>query len=166
MTNTALSAKLDFNGSTQDWDLMSLDMFNKHIVHTKDQNLSESKHHGLSNKQEYFHQNLRSPKHTTISASSAHRANNISTKTIPYDPLTLKCIRDSIQHDQRYSVLPFGAVNNIRKLRINNKIKNRIHKRKNNHQCGVHRDNLLKIKCFRGKEPPSVVVATCNTQSI
>ena len=104
------------------------------------------------------------PKHGTPSAREAF---NINTKTIAYDPLTFKCTRDNIQHDHRYSTLPFGAVNTIKKLRINNKtIRNKAYKRPVIHQTGIDRSNLLKIKCYSRKDPPNIVVATCNTQSL
>ena len=102
------------------------------------------------------------PTHGTPSAKGA-----LNTKTIVYDPLTLKCLRGNIQHDIRYSTLPFGAVSMIRKLRINNKtIRKKAHKRPEIHQTGVDRSNLLKIKRCNGKDPPHIVVATCNTQSL
>ena len=81
--------------------------------------------------------------------------------------LHLSAIRDNIQHDHRYSTLPFGAVSMIRKLRINNKtIRNKAYKRPVIHQTGIDRSNLLKIKCYSRKDPPNIVVATCNTQSL
>ena len=154
------------NGSTKDWTPTPLDMFHEHTVHTVDHSGCGSTKQMLSNKQNKITdvKTESSPMHSTPSAKGAL---NINTKTIVYDPLTLKCIRDNIQHDLRYSTLPSRAVSMIRELRINNKtIRNKAYKRPEIHQTGVNRSNLLKIKCCSGKNPPNIVVATCNTQSL
>ena len=164
--NLALSNKSNLNGSTKDWTLTPLDMFHEHTVHTVDHSGCGSNKQLLSNKQNNIMEvrTESSPMHSTPSAKGAL---NINTKTIVYDPLTLKCIRDNTQHDLRYSTLPFGAVSMIRKLRINNKtIRNKAYKRPEIHQTGVDRSNHLKIKCCSRKVPPNIVVATCNTQSL
>ena len=80
-----------------------------------------------------------------------------SDKTIAYDPLTLKCIRDNMQHDHRYKILPFSAVSMVRKLKLNHKkINKRESKRKCTKQNGSNRSNLISTKNNGSRGPPNL----------
>ena len=43
-------------------------------------------------------------------------------KGLTYDSTALKTIHSNTKHDQRYKILPFGAITRIRELKINNRL--------------------------------------------
>ena len=45
-----------------------------------------------------------------------------SNNSLTYDPSVLKTICCNTKHDQRYKILPFGAITRIRDLKINNRL--------------------------------------------
>ena len=109
-------------------------MLHKHDVQLQDQQEAKSGMDRLNSKwikniEIDYTQNFM--KHNNTSAAR-------SAKTIAHDTLTLKCIRDNMQHDHRYKILPFSTVNMVRELRLNRKkIKNRKATRNNIKQKGL-----------------------------
>ena len=68
-------------------------------------------------------------KHTNgrsiVSSGTTRPLNN---KRIVYQPNTLKAMCDRLQHDQPLRTMPFGALDRIRKLQLNNKpTKSKLH---------------------------------------
>ena len=82
--------------------------------------------------------------HPIVSSSGSGSLNN---KCIVYEPGALKRMHDSLQHDQRLRLLPFGSINKIRRLKLNNKpVRNKIHLRLQQHQYKANSKNLINIK--------------------
>ena len=138
-------------------------MLHKHEVHLQDQWHAESRRDRLNSKwikniEIDYTQNFM--KHNNISAVRP-------SKTIAYDTLTLKCIRDNMQHDHRYKILPFGMVNMVRELGLNHKkIKNRKAARNSIKQNGLNWQNLINVKKEGSRRSPNLVIGTCNVQAI
>ena len=63
---------------------------------------------------------------STYSIPGSH--DPLSHKTIAYSANALKAIRDKCQHDQRLRIMPFGAIQKIKELKLNNKRRKRIGK--------------------------------------
>ena len=69
-----------------------------------------------------------------------------------------------LQHDHRLKILPFGAIDNIRKLKLNNKpIKSNRGQHQESHQSGSDSRYINKIR-FRSDS--RIIFTTSNIQSI
>ena len=107
-------------------------------------------------------------KHTNgrpiVSSGSSGSLNN---KRIVYEPAALRAMRECLQHDQRLRQLPFGTLDRIRKLDLNNKpTKNKLHLHQQLHQYRVNLHNLIRIKKTGYKLDTKIAFATCNIQSL
>ena len=92
---------------------------------------------------------------------------SLNNKQIVYQPNTLKAMRKCLQHDQRLRQLPFGTLDKIRQLNLNNKpSKSRLHLRQQLHQYKVNLQNLIRIKNNGYKLDSRIIFATCNIQSL
>ena len=81
------------------------------------------------------------------SRPSEQRRGMLNNKPIVYEPTALKIMRNHLQHDQRLRQLPFGTLDKIRRLGLNNKpTKDRLHLREHLHQYGANLNNLINIK--------------------
>ena len=131
----------------------------------------------------------------TNEAINRPRSGSLNNKRIVYTANALREIR-LLQHDHRFKILPFGAIDNIRKFKLNNKpIKNNQHDHRfkillfgaidnirkfklnnkpiknNKHHQGHHQDrpdhgNLVKINKAGYKLDSRIIFATSNVQSI
>ena len=100
-----------------------------------------------------------------IVQSTGSRPHN--NKTIVYDSDALKAMRRNLHHDQWLRTLPFGLIDKIRRLKLNNKpIKSRIHLREQQHQYKANITNLIRIKQNGYKIDSNIIFATCNIQSM
>ena len=91
----------------------------------------------------------------------------LNNKPIVYEPDALKRIQHNLQHDQRLRQLPFGTLDKIRKLGLNNKpTKEKLHLREHLHQYGANLTNLINIKKSGFKMDSNITFATCNIQSL
>ena len=88
-------------------------------------------------------------------------------KTIACEPNTLRQLGLAVQNDHRLKMLPFGAIKNIRKLRINRKkIKSNRHKRITFKQHRINPKNIVRIQRHGVKPLANFTITTCNTQSL
>ena len=70
-----------------------------------------------------------------------------------------------LQHDQGLRQLPFGTLDKIRKLDLNNKpTKTKHHLRQQLHQYKINLHNLIRIKKTGYKLDTRITFATCNIQ--
>ena len=84
-----------------------------------------------------------------------------------YEPAALRAMRECLQHDQRLRQLPFGTLDRIRKLDLNNKpTKNRLHLHQQLHQYRINLHNLIRVKKTGYKLYTKITFATCNIQSL
>ena len=91
----------------------------------------------------------------------------LNNKCIEYQPNALWLMGNRLQHDHRLKILPFGAINTIRQLKLNAKpIKNRLSTRLNLHQSGANRSYLINIKKNGYKSESRIIFTTCGIQSI
>ena len=91
----------------------------------------------------------------------------LNNKSIVYDSNALKAMQCNLEHDQQLRTLPFGLIDNIRRLKLSNKpIKSRIHLREQQHQYKANINNLIKIKQSGYKMDSKIIFATCNIQSM
>ena len=84
-----------------------------------------------------------------------------------YSHNELMVINRETRNNQKYRILPFGAISEIRSLKLNcKKIKNS--KQQNTKQKGVNPDNLTHLQTKKILEPHNskLKIATVNTQSI
>ena len=101
------------------------------------------------------------------SRPSEQRRGTLNNKPIVYEPTALKIMRNHLQHDQRLRQLPFGTLDKIRRLGLNNKpTKDRLHLREHLHQYGANLNNLINIKKSGFKMDNKIMFATCNIQSL
>ena len=92
---------------------------------------------------------------------------SLNNKHIVYKPNALRQICELLQHDHRLTMLPFGAIDNIRKLKLNNKpIKNNRDQHQESHQRGSDSRNIVKINKIRFRSDSRIIFATSNVQSI
>ena len=76
-------------------------------------------------------------------------------------------MRDRLQHDQQLRTMPFGTLDRIRKLQLNNKpTKSKLHLRHHIHQYKINTNNLIRIKNNGYKVDSRIIFATCNKQSL
>ena len=65
-----------------------------------------------------------SPTQTNRHNSHSHGNGPLNNKTIAYNAIELKAIKENCNHVEHAKILPFGAITRIRELRINrNKVK-------------------------------------------
>ena len=64
------------------------------------------------------HQHNVQHNYPSVNRSLKDKSNN----SLTYDPSVLKTICHNAKHDQRYKILPFGAITRIRDLKINNRL--------------------------------------------
>ena len=105
-------------------------------------------------------------KHTNgrpiVSSESSGSLNN---KQIVYEPVALRAMWECLQHDQGLRQLPFGTLDRIRKLDLNNKpTKNKLHLHQQLHQYRINLHNLIRIKKSGYKLDTKIAFATCNIQ--
>ena len=66
--------------------------------------------------------------------------------SLRYDPSVLKTICHNISHDQRYKILPFGAIARIRELKINNRLSRKKALPRIRHTpTGINHNNLIPV---------------------
>ena len=88
-------------------------------------------------------------------------------KCISYDPIQLKQIWCNLQHDHRPRQSPFGAIQQIRKFRLNNKFKNKkVKNRQIPKQNSINFNNLTRVNRNGYKMTNNLIFSTCNIQSI
>ena len=110
---------------------------------------------------------LRSPiqSHNGSAPSSLKDKNNYT-----YDPGELKQLALNINHDERYKVMPFGAVRRIRELGLNKRLNRKKIKARNKWiQSGVNFDNLIAVEVRNtdGRiHETQLTIATLNMRSI
>ena len=93
------------------------------------------------------------------------RNGSLNNKCIVYTANALRQIR-LLQHDHRFKILPFGAIDNIRKFKLNYKpIKNNKY-HQGHHQDGSDHRNIVKINKVGYKLDSRIIFATSNIQSI
>ena len=101
------------------------------------------------------------------SRPSEQRREALNNKPIVYEPDALKRMQHNLQHDQKLRLLPFGTLDKIRKLGLNNKpTKDKLHLREHLHQYGANLTNLINIKKSGFKMDSKITFATCNIQSL
>ena len=107
-------------------------------------------------------------KHTNgQSIVSSGTTRPINNKCIVYQPNALKAMCDRLQQDQQLRIMPFGTLDRIRKLQLNNKpTKSKLHLRHHIHQYKINANNLIRIKNNGYKVDSSIIFATCNIQSL
>ena len=92
---------------------------------------------------------------------------SLNNKHIVYTPNALRQISGLLHHDHRLKILPFGAIDNIRKLKLNYKpIKNNRSQHVRNHQHGSNNRNIAKINKIGYRSDSRITFATSNVQSI
>ena len=70
-----------------------------------------------------------------------------SNNSLTYDPSVLKTICHNTKHDQRYKILPFGAVTRIRDLKINNRLSRKNAQPRIRHTpAGINYRNLIQVE--------------------
>ena len=91
----------------------------------------------------------------------------LNNKPIVYEPTALKAMREYLRHDQWLRHLPFGLIDRVRKLKLNNKpIKDKLHLRQQFHQYKANNNNLIRVKSGGYKADSRIIFATCNIQSL
>ena len=92
---------------------------------------------------------------------------SLNNKWIVYEPDALRAMHKCLQHDQGLRQLPFGTLDKIRKLDLNNKpTKNKLHLCQQLHQYKINLHNLIRIKKTGYKLDTRITFATCNIQSL
>ena len=83
-------------------------------------------------------------------APKLHKSGEVPLR--PYSSNELMVINKETRHNQNYRILPFGAISEIRSLKLNHKnIKN--NKQHNIRQKGVNHNNLTHIQFTKTSEP-------------
>ena len=98
---------------------------------------------------------------------SSKTSGSLNNKHIVYQPNALKAMHEKLQHDQWLRLLPFGTLDKVRKLKLNNKpTKSKLHLCQHLHQYKVNANNLIRIKNSGYKTDSRVIFATYNIQSL
>ena len=96
------------------------------------------------------------------------KSGSLNNKRIVYTANALRQISGLLQCDHRFKILPFSAIDNIRKFKLNYKpIKNnRSHCHKYHSQSGSDNRNIVKINKAGYISDSRIIFATSNVQSI
>ena len=91
-------------------------------------------------------------------------------KGLAYDPTVLKTICNNVKYDQRYKILPFGAITRIRELNRNNSLSHKkIQPRIRPTPARINYDNLVQVeinKEFGIVHDTQLRIGTIDIQSI
>ena len=72
-----------------------------------------------------------------------------------------------MEGDNRYRILPFGAANRIRQLRLNaKKRRHKIRAQQHEHQNGPNKENIIRVKRMNTIDNCNIIIGQCNTQSL
>ena len=72
-----------------------------------------------------------------------------------------------MEGDNRYRILPFGAANRIRQLRLNaKKRRHKIRAQQHEHQNGPNKENIIRVKRMNTMDDCNIIIGQCNTQSL
>ena len=103
--------------------------------------------------------------HPSIHTNVTRSLNN--KKTIAYSEHALRTIGKQVLQDQRFKLLPFGAIPTIRSLRINHKTQKCVKdKRTPYRQYKVDKSSLINIKKIQKSKHGNITIGTCNIQSV
>ena len=106
----------------------------------------------------------------TQSTCRTRGSGSLNNKPIVYGANALRHLGGRLHHDHRLRILPFGAIDNIRKFKLNYKpIKNTksIHnKYRGRNPRGSDHRNIVKVNKSGFKLDSRVIFATANVQSI
>ena len=87
-----------------------------------------------------------------------------------YDPSVLKTICHNTNHDQRYKILPFGAIARIRELKINNRLSRKKALPRIRHTpAGINHKNLIQVEVNKDNgtiHDTQLRIGTINIRSI
>ena len=87
-----------------------------------------------------------------------------------YDPSVLKTIFHNTRHDQRYKILPFGAITRIRELKINNRLSHKKAQPRIRHTpAGINYKNLIQVEVTKDNgtiHDTQLRIGTINIRSI
>ena len=87
-----------------------------------------------------------------------------------YDPSVLKTICHNTRHDQRYKILPFGAITRIRELEINNRLSHKkVQPRIRHTPAGINYKNLIQVEVTKDNgiiHDTQLRIGTINIRSI
>ena len=104
---------------------------------------------------------------TSEAINRTPRSGSLNNKRIVYTANALRQISRLLQHDYRFKILLFGAIENIRKFKPNYKpIKNNKSHRQGYHQDGSDHRNIVRINKSGYKLDSKIIFATSNVQSI
>ena len=101
----------------------------------------------LTNKSENIVEIIQSTQAKQTNGRPIVSSGSLNNKQIVYEPDALRAMCECLQHDQRLRQLPFGTLDKIRRLDLNNKpIKNKLHLHQQLHQYRINLHNLIRIK--------------------
>ena len=93
-----------------------------------------------------------------------------SSNCLRYDPSVLKTICHNTSHDQRYKILPFGAIARIRELKINNRLSRKKAQPRIRHTpAGINHKNLIQVEVTKDNgtiHDTQLRIGTINIRSI
>ena len=93
-----------------------------------------------------------------------------SNNSLTYDPSVLKTICRNTKHDQRYKILPFGAITRIRDLKINNRLSRKNAQPRIRHTpAGINYRNLIQVELNKNNgiiHDTQLRIGTINIRSI
>ena len=112
------------------------------------------------------HQHNVQHKYPSVNRSLKDKSNN----TLTYDPSVLKTICCNTKHDQRYKILPFGAITRIRDLKINNRLSHKNAQPRIRHiPAGINYRNLIQVELNKNNgiiHDTQLRIGTINIRSI
>ena len=105
-------------------------------------------------------------RHNDLSANQSLKVK----PTLCYDPSVLKTICHNTSHDQRYKILPFGAIARIRELKINNRpSRKKVLPRIRHTPTGINHKNLIQVVVTKDNgtiHDTQLRIGTINVRSI
>ena len=92
---------------------------------------------------------------------------SLNNKRIVYTANAVRQISGLLPHNHRLKILPFDAINNIRKFKLNYRpMKNNRSQHQKHHQSGSNNRNIVKISKVRYRPDSRIIFTTSNIQSI
>ena len=105
-------------------------------------------------------------RHNDLSANQSLKVK----PTLCYDPSVLKTICHNTSHDQRYKILPFGAIARIRELKINDRpSRKKVLPRIRHTPTGINHKNLIQVEVTKDNgtiHDTQLRIGTINIRSI
>ena len=111
------------------------------------------------------HQHNVQHNYPSVNQSLKDKSNN----TLTYDPSVLKTICRNTKHDQRYKILPFGAITRIRDLKINRLSRKNAQPRIRHTPAGINYRNLIQVELNKNNgiiHDTQLRIGTINIRSI